>query len=102
MKLSQLFKKKKSDKIKMPIGRIISNNVFMLRMAHRSVPGLLGSEIIFAVLGAVTSFLTYTYILRYALNGIAEGKSFFGVCGNLGKIGSVKRHSEARNFIKLP
>ena len=79
MKLSQLFKKKESDKIKMPIRRIVSNNLFMLRMVHRSVPGLLACEIIFAVLEAVTSFLTYTYMLRYALNGIAEGKSFSSI-----------------------
>ncbi len=79
MKLSQLFKKKESDKIKMPIRRIISNNIFVLRMVHRSVPGLLACEIIFAVLEAVTSFLTYTYMLRYALNGIAEGKSFSSI-----------------------
>lgn len=51
----------------------------MLRMVHRSVPGLLACEIIFAVLEAVTSFLTYTYMLRYALNGIAEGKSFSSI-----------------------
>lgn len=79
MKFPQLFRKKESSKLKMPIRRIVSNNIFMLRMAHRSVPGLLGSEIIFAVLGAVTSFLTYTYMLRYALNGIAEGKSFSSI-----------------------
>lgn len=79
MNFSQLFKKKKTDKIKMPIRRIVSNNLFMLRIAHRSVPGLLICEIFFAILGAVASFLTSTYMLRYALNGIAEGKSFSGI-----------------------
>lgn len=79
MKLSQLFKKKKSDKIKMPIRRIVSNNLFMLRMVHRSVPGLLGCDIIVTLGAALTSFLASTYMLRYALNGIAEGKSFFGI-----------------------
>ena len=79
MKLSQLFKKKKSDKIKMPIRRIISNNIFMLRMAHRRVPGLLLCDIVVTVGAALTSFLTSTYMLRYALNGIAEGKSFSGI-----------------------
>lgn len=79
MKLSQLFKKKKSDKIKMPIRRIISNNVYMLRMIRCSVPSLLISVLIIAVVAAVTSFLTSAYMLRYALNGIAEGKSFSGI-----------------------
>lgn len=79
MKLSQLFKKKESDKIKMPIRRIISNNVFMLRMVHRSVPGLLGCDIIVTLGAALTSFLTSTYMLRYALNGIAEGKNFSSI-----------------------
>ena len=51
----------------------------MLRMTHRGVPGLLACEIIFAILNALTAFLTSTYMLRYALNGIAEGKSFCGI-----------------------
>ena len=72
MKLSQLFKKKKSDKIKMPIRRIVSNNIFMLRMAHRSVPGLLLCDMVVTVGAALTSFLTATYMLRYALNGSAS------------------------------
>ena len=63
----------------MPIRRIISNNVYMLRMIRCSVPSLLISVLIIAVVAAVTSFLTSAYMLRYALNGIAEGKSFSGI-----------------------
>ena len=79
MKFPQLFRKKESSKLKMPIRRIVSNNIFMLRMAHRSAPGLLGCDIIVTLGAALTSFLTSTYMLRYALNGIAEGKNFSSI-----------------------
>ncbi len=66
----------KEKKLKLPITRIISNNLFILRIIHKAAPGMIFLVIFFAALEAGLSFLTGPYLLRYVINGIGAGKSF--------------------------
>jgi len=68
-------KKEKSITLK----RIISNNIFILKMVCKATPGLLILRVFMSFAYMLTSFFTYTYMLRYAINAIAEGKSFFNI-----------------------
>lgn len=63
-------------KLKLPLKRIIANNIFMIKLIHRTSPFLLGTSIFVSILGAGTSFISNIFMLRYALNGINEGKPF--------------------------
>lgn len=67
-----MSKKKKQMKLK----RIISNNLFMLGLIQRADKLLIPVTLLFTVFGGVLSFVSNTALLRYALNGISEGKSF--------------------------
>ncbi len=67
---------KKKKKEKLSLKKIIANNIFMLKMIHKSAPGLILSSLLFSAADASLGFISGTYILRYALNGIGEGKSF--------------------------
>ena len=64
------------DKVKLSLGRIISNNLFMLRLQAKVSPWLLPTFVLLNMASAFIYFLTDSYMLRYALNGIEEGKSF--------------------------
>ena len=67
------------DKVKLSLGRIISNNLFMLRLQAKVSPWFLPTYILLEAASAFIYFLTDSYMLRYALNGIEEGKSFWQI-----------------------
>ncbi len=69
-------KNPKEKKLKLPIKRIISNNIFMLKLIHSAAPWYMPMEFLFTILSASLSFMTNTWLLRYALNGIGKGYSF--------------------------
>lgn len=71
-----MAKDKKEKKIKLPVSRIFSDNIFMLKMLHRTSPFLVISCLIVTTLDAVCSFISNTFLLRYALNGINENRTF--------------------------
>lgn len=56
--------------------RIFSNNIYILKLLHKSAPLLLATSIMMAVFTATARFISNTYILRYALNSINEVRSF--------------------------
>ena len=74
--MAKIEDKTKKKKLKLPIGRIISDNIFMLKLIMKAAPLLLISDLLLSVLNAVINFISNAYLLRYALNGINEGKSF--------------------------
>lgn len=74
---------KKEKKLKMPIKRIISNNMLILKMIYSSSPLLIWSSIILNVIIAFTSFISNTFVLRYAINGINEGRSFESIVATI-------------------
>ncbi len=83
--------KEKVLKLKLPLRRIISDNLFVLRLINKASPGLLLVELGMIVLNAVMNFLSGTFLFRYAINGIQEGKNFgsialFAVCTLLASV----------------
>ncbi len=73
------LKKKKKDakgKEKLPFRRVISNNLFILNIERKAAPFTVLSMVIVSTCQALASFISGSYLLRFALNGISEGKSF--------------------------
>lgn len=66
---------KKKEK-QMEFKRIVGNNLFMLALIHRADKLLIPLTLMFTVFSGILSFVSNTALLRYALNGISEGKSF--------------------------
>ena len=69
-------KTKKDGKKKLPFRRVISNNLFRLGIERRAAPFTVLSMVIVSVFQALANFISGSYLLRFALNGISEGKSF--------------------------
>ena len=61
---------------KMSFKHILKNNLYMLKIIHREDKKLIPIRFLVMVLSTVTGFLTGTYLLKYALNAVGEGKSF--------------------------
>ena len=70
------MRKNKEKRLKLPFRRIASDNIFVLKMVHKSAPGLIIVRLGLIALSAVTNFLSGAYLLRYAINGIESGKEF--------------------------
>jgi len=73
----------KSEKKKLPLKRVVQNNLFMLKLIHKGAPFTILSMVLISVLEALTGFISGSYMLRFALNGINEGKSFSEIAGVL-------------------
>ena len=69
-------KENKEKKIKISLLRIISNNFYMLKMVQRLSKPLIAYTVFCSILFALMSFVSDSYLMRYALNGISEKKSF--------------------------
>jgi len=72
---------KKEKKLKLPLKRIISDNLFLLKLIHKAAPGLLAMEIFTVSTKTIVDFISGTMLLRYVLNGISEGRSFEQMAG---------------------
>lgn len=70
-------KKPKQDKL--PMRRVVQNNLYMLKIIHSVDPWLIPLRLGMAALVSVTYFLGSTYLLQYALNAVGEGKGFFDI-----------------------
>ncbi|MBR6557483.1 MAG: ABC transporter ATP-binding protein [Clostridia bacterium] len=64
------MKKEKQKKDKIDWKRTFRNNFYILGMIRKSAPGILWTSTFSAVFSSVTNFLTYTYLLMYALNAL--------------------------------
>ena len=71
----------KAKKSNITLKRTIGNNLYILKLIHRSAPGIIFLQLLIALLGALSSFLYGTYLLRYAINGVANGMPFGKVAG---------------------
>ncbi len=69
-------KDKKEKTLKLPIKRIVSNNLFVLKMIFKSAPAITVTSLVITLMTSLMDFFSTAYILRYALNGINDGKSF--------------------------
>lgn len=66
-------------KKKLGFKHIIKNNLYMLKMIHETDRFLIPIRISVSILSAVISFLSSSYLLKYALNAVSDGKEFFEV-----------------------
>ena len=73
----------KNDKPKISLRRIVSNNLFMLKLLHKASPGRIAIEMGLWALEAVIGFFSWQYMLRYIVNGIEEGKGFYDLAALL-------------------
>ena len=69
-------KKKKDDKTRLSLKRILSNQAFLFGVIRKSCPARLFAEAGIMVALAVTDFLSYSLLLRIAVNGINDGRPF--------------------------
>lgn len=67
----------------MSFKRIVSDNFFLLKIIHSVCPFLIFSSIVFSAITAFARFISNTYMLRYALNGINENKSFHVIAATI-------------------
>ena len=77
-------KEKQNKKKKTNWKRTFQNNIYMLKLIAQASPGVLVVSFISAVLSAVYSFLLDTYLYKYALNALQEGKELKVVLITLG------------------
>lgn len=64
------------EKIRLPLRREIGNNRFLLTEIHRAAPGYIALVLFSAALTGLMSFFSGSFLLRYALNGIGQGKTY--------------------------
>ena len=76
--------KKEEKKKRINWKRTFQNNGYMLGLIIKACPGVLIMGIISAVLGAANSFLLDTYLYKYALNALQEGKALTEVLITIG------------------
>lgn len=72
-------KAKKSKEPKLPMRRVVQNNLYMLKIIHGVDPWLIPLRLGMATFVSATYFLGSTYLLQYVLNAVGEGKGFFDV-----------------------
>ena len=77
-------KETKEKKKRINWKRTFQNNGYMLGLIIKSCPGVLIMGIVSAVLGAANSFLLDTYLYKYALNALQEGKALTEVLITIG------------------
>ena len=75
----QKKKDKKPKQDKLPMQRVVHNNLYMLRIIHSVDPWLIPLRLGMAALVSATYFLGSTYLLQYALNAVGEGKGFYDI-----------------------
>ncbi len=68
--------KKDSKNQKISFRRIISNNIFMLRQIQQAAPFLIAALLVTEVFNRLGWVFSDTYLMRYLLNGVEEGKNF--------------------------
>ncbi|MGM9637267.1 MAG: ABC transporter ATP-binding protein [Eubacteriales bacterium] len=69
--------KTKSQKKDKPLSfrRVLSDNLFVLKIVQKTAPLYLFTYYLWSVLWGVISFLSGSYLLRYVVNGIGQGKT---------------------------
>ena len=70
------FGMSEKDKIKLPLKRIISNNLFMLKLITRSSKTVLLFSSLLNIASAGIDFVFYTLLLRFIINGVTDSKDF--------------------------
>ena len=61
---------------KFSLRKIIDNNLFFLKLIHKASPWFLSSSVVITAVEACVEFVSDTFMLRFALNGINVGRPF--------------------------
>lgn len=61
---------------KMKLSHIIKNNLYMLKIIYDTDRWIIPVNLAVSILISVAGFLSSSYLLKYALNAVGEGKSF--------------------------
>ena len=72
----QKNKEHKKGTGKFSLRKIIDNNLFFLKQIHKASPWFLCSSMVVTAVEACAEFVSDTFMLRFALNGINEGRPF--------------------------
>lgn len=72
--------KSKTEKIKLPLGRVLGNNIFMLKIIRKAAPFMLTKNLLFNIFFSIADFISGTLLLRYIINGIGAGLEFKPLC----------------------
>lgn len=70
----------KVKKTKISLKEILLNNIYMFKIICTKAAGLFWGQILLSFFSSLFAFLTYSYMLRYAINGISNEKSFDEIC----------------------
>ena len=71
--------KDKEEKQKLPRGRGLANNFYILGMVAKASPAMIPFLLSITVFGALTSTLIDIYMFKYVLNALTEGKEIVSV-----------------------
>ena len=61
---------------KLPFRRQLQNQLFLFRIVMKACPGRFFADVAFNFFNAATEFLAYSLLLRYAINGLTDGRPF--------------------------
>ena len=64
------------NKSKISLKRTFDNNLYVLGLIHASAPGYILLQIAITIIETLSGFLSGTYLLRYAINGVGSGMEF--------------------------
>lgn len=67
---------RKMETGKFSLRKIIDNNLFFLKLIHKASPWFLSCSVVITAVEACVEFVSDTFMLRFALNGINEGRQF--------------------------
>ena len=59
---------KKEKKPKLPLGKVLSDNIFVLKIVHRAAPWYMPTYFGWSVFGSIINFLSGSYLLRLVIN----------------------------------
>ena len=79
-------KKEKEKKPKLALGKVLSDNVFVLKMVHRAAPWYMPTYFGWSVFGSIVNFLSGSYLLRLVINHLQASKSLTAVLIYIGII----------------
>jgi ATP-binding cassette subfamily B protein len=68
MKKSKEKESNKEKKPRLPLGKVLSDNLFVLKIVHRASPWYMPTYFGWSVFGSIVNFLSGSYLLRLVIN----------------------------------
>ena len=77
---------KKEKKPKLPLGKVLSDNIFVLKIVHRAAPWYMPTYFGWSVFGSIINFLSGSYLLRLVINKMQDPDALTSVLLYIGII----------------